>query len=71
MGSDTPHSASDDAPSHAQLHLERAERVASYVPGMEGAVSRTVDRVAVIGAGTMGSGIAVSLADAGIVVDLP
>ncbi len=70
MSPDTPHSASVEAPSRAQLHLERAERLANLVPGMEGAVPRTVDRVAVIGAGTMGSGIAVSLADAGIVVDL-
>ncbi|MDT8332884.1 3-hydroxyacyl-CoA dehydrogenase NAD-binding domain-containing protein [Roseomonas gilardii] len=56
--------------SAAMQHLEAAERLAALVPGTEGATPRVVNRVAVIGAGTMGSGIAVSLANAGLTVDL-
>src|SRR5262249_27638997 len=40
------------------------------VPGLENAIPRAIDRVAVIGAGTMGSGIAVALTNAGIMVSL-
>ena len=59
------------SPAAAALrHLFLAEREARKIPGLEGATPRPTDRVAVIGAGTMGSGIAVSLADAGILVDL-
>ena len=60
----------DSAESMALRHLFLAEREAAKIPGLEGAKPRAVSRVAVIGAGTMGSGIAVSLADAGIDVDL-
>jgi 3-hydroxyacyl-CoA dehydrogenase len=70
MDPGTAQHSSSGAPSPALLHLEASERLANSVPGMEGIAPRAVNRVAVIGAGTMGSGIAVSLADAGIVVDL-
>ena len=54
----------------ALRHLFLAEREAAKVPGLQSATPRAINRVAVIGAGTMGSGIAVALADAGIAVDL-
>ncbi len=58
-----------DLTSPAKTYLEQAERLANSA-GPAGIVPRPVNRIAVIGAGTMGSGIAVSLADAGIMVDL-
>lgn len=54
----------------ALRHLFFAEREAGKVPGMAEAVARHVAMVAVIGAGTMGAGIAVALADAGLPVML-
>lgn len=54
----------------ALRHLFLAEREAARVPGLEGVAPRTVERVAVIGGGTMGSGIAVAVADAGLVVNV-
>jgi 3-hydroxyacyl-CoA dehydrogenase len=54
----------------ALRHLFLAEREAVKVPGLENAIPRAIDRVAVVGAGTMGSGIAVALANAGIMVSL-
>lgn len=61
----------EDASEEAVLrYLAAAERAAAVVPGADEAPPRTIGRVAVIGAGTMGSGIAVSLADAGLAVDL-
>jgi 3-hydroxyacyl-CoA dehydrogenase len=62
------YSAATSSP--ARQHLDAAERLAASVPGTDGLSPRSVDRVVVIGAGTMGSGIAVSLADAGFMVDL-
>ena len=56
--------------SRALRHLFVAERQAAKVPGLQGAVARPIDRVAVIGAGLMGSAIASTLADAGIAVEL-
>lgn len=53
-----------------QDYLQSAEQLAARVPGVEGAHPRAIARAAVIGAGTMGSGIAISLANAGIAVDL-
>ncbi len=51
----------------AQRHIFFAERAARKVPDMPREVkSRKVDTVAVIGGGTMGRGIAMSFADAGI-----
>ena len=57
--------------SRALRHVFFAERACGRIPGIE--ASRTaseVRRAAVIGAGTMGAGIAMSLADAGIPVSL-
>ncbi len=51
-------------------YLTAAEQAAAVVPGTHEVLPPTNERVAVIGAGTMGSGIAVSLADAGLAVDL-
>jgi 3-hydroxyacyl-CoA dehydrogenase len=62
--------ARESPEARALRYLFLAAREAAKVPGLENAEPRTVRRVAVIGAGTMGSGIAVSLADAGIAVDL-
>lgn len=57
--------------SKALRHLFFAEREAAKIPGLpEGIEPRSVERAAVIGAGTMGRGIAISLADAGITVSL-
>lgn len=52
----------------ALRHLFFAERDSRKVPGLEGAKPRTVKQVAILGAGTMGAGIAVSFADAGFPV---
>lgn len=49
----------------ALRHVFFAEREVAKVKGIEGAVPRKVTRVAVIGAGTMGSGIAVAFLDGG------
>jgi 3-hydroxyacyl-CoA dehydrogenase len=49
----------------ALRHVFFAEREAAKVPGLDGVSPRTITTVGVAGAGLMGSGIAVSLADAG------
>jgi 3-hydroxyacyl-CoA dehydrogenase len=55
--------------SKALRHLFFAERAAARIPGIpEGLPARAIRRVGVIGAGTMGGGIAMSLADAGLEV---
>jgi len=57
--------------SQALRHAFFAERAASKVPGIsEKTAQRKVTQVAVVGAGTMGSGIAMSFANAGIPVTL-
>ncbi|PCM44413.1 3-hydroxyacyl-CoA dehydrogenase NAD-binding domain-containing protein [Marinobacter sp. ANT_B65] len=57
--------------SAALRHIFFAERQAPKVPGLDKAVvPRAIDRVAIIGAGTMGGGIAMSFANAGIPVTL-
>ncbi|MGO9356883.1 MAG: 3-hydroxyacyl-CoA dehydrogenase NAD-binding domain-containing protein [Xanthobacteraceae bacterium] len=57
--------------SKAQRHAFFAEREAAKIDGVpEGTKARKVDRVAIIGAGTMGGGIAMSFANAGIPVTL-
>lgn len=57
--------------SAALRHIFFAERQAPKVPGLDKSVaSRSIERVAVIGAGTMGGGIAMSFANAGISVTL-
>ena len=55
----------------AQRYAFFAEREAAKIAGVpEGTKGRKVDRVAIIGAGTMGGGIAMSFANAGIPVTL-
>jgi len=49
----------------ALRHLFFAERAAGRIPALEGVASVPLDVVAVIGAGTMGSGIATALVEAG------
>ncbi|HEV7254041.1 MAG TPA: 3-hydroxyacyl-CoA dehydrogenase NAD-binding domain-containing protein [Mesorhizobium sp.] len=52
----------------ALRHVFSAERLAAKVPGLEGVAPRPVRQVGVVGAGLMGAGIAVALADAGFSV---
>jgi len=52
----------------ALRHLFFAERRLTDVPGLDGAQARPVQRAGVLGAGTMGSGIALALAQAGYAV---
>jgi 3-hydroxyacyl-CoA dehydrogenase len=60
-----------DEESPALRHLARAELEATKVAGLpEGVAPRAVGRVAVVGAGTMGGGIAMCFASAGIPVTL-
>ncbi|MEZ5839394.1 MAG: 3-hydroxyacyl-CoA dehydrogenase NAD-binding domain-containing protein [Hyphomicrobiales bacterium] len=47
-----------------------AEREVGKVPGLEGVEPRPVDRIAIVGAGTMGSGIAIACLDAGFEVTI-
>jgi len=54
----------------ALRHLFLAAREAGKVPGLANVVARPVAHTAVIGAGTMGAGIAMALADAGLPVTL-
>ena len=57
--------------SKAQRYAFFAERAAARVPGLAKEVKpRAVERVAIVGGGTMGRGIAVSFADAGLPVTL-
>ncbi|MFD1330137.1 FAD-dependent oxidoreductase [Mycoplana ramosa] len=58
----------ESAEAKALRHLFLSERQVWKVPGLHGASARPVANVAVIGAGTMGAGIAVALADAGLTV---
>lgn len=59
------------APARAQRHLFFAERRSSVIPGLaKDVVPRTVETVGVLGAGTMGSGIALAFASAGFPVTL-
>lgn len=53
-----------------QQYLDWAEGLSSAVPDLDCIQPRKVEQVAVIGAGTMGAAIAVSLANAGLVVEL-
>lgn len=54
----------------ALRHAFFAERRAAKVPELEGANLRAVNRIGVVGAGTMGAGIAISCLDAGFPVVL-
>ncbi|MEZ5418051.1 MAG: FAD-dependent oxidoreductase [Vicinamibacterales bacterium] len=57
-----------DRQARATAYLTAAEATARLVPGLEGVRPRPIDRVAVIGGGTMGVGIAVACAEAGLPV---
>ena len=56
--------------SQAMIHAFLAERAATKVPAIYGAQPWPVDSVAIVGAGTMGGGIAMAFANAGIPVRL-
>ncbi|WP_250461935.1 3-hydroxyacyl-CoA dehydrogenase NAD-binding domain-containing protein [Microbulbifer litoralis] len=56
--------------SRALRHVFFAEREAARVEGLEGVEARPVRSVGIVGAGTMGGGIAMSLANAGVPVTL-
>jgi 3-hydroxyacyl-CoA dehydrogenase len=56
--------------SRALRHLFFAEREVARIPGLNDALARPINRVAIIGAGTMGSGIAIACADAGLPVEI-
>ena len=57
--------------SHALRHAFFAERAAAKIPGLPpGTLPRAIVTAAVVGAGTMGGGIAICLLDAGIPVTL-
>lgn len=57
--------------SHALRHLFFAERQAAKIPGLPGGTPlRDIRRVGVVGAGTMGGGIAMTFANAGFEVTL-
>jgi len=61
----------DDPRSKALRHVFLAERAAARIPNLpKGTRARPVARAAVIGAGTMGGGIAMNFANAGIPVTL-
>lgn len=55
-------------PSLALRHLFFAERELSKIPGLPEAQPQAINKVGVVGAGTMGSGIAIAFAQAGIPV---
>ncbi len=54
--------------SKALRHAFFAEREVTRVPHLEGVTPRSVGKVGIVGAGTMGAGIAVAFADAGVPV---
>jgi 3-hydroxyacyl-CoA dehydrogenase len=56
--------------SHGLRHAFFAERAVARVPGLPAADATDIARAAVIGAGTMGSGITIALLEAGIAVTL-
>jgi 3-hydroxyacyl-CoA dehydrogenase len=59
------------AQSKALRHLFFAQREALKIPGLDkGLVTRPIDRVGIIGAGTMGGGIAMTFLEAGLPVTL-
>ena len=56
------------APAQALMHVFFAERELAKVPGLPAAEPLTIKKAGVIGAGTMGAGIAITFANAGIPV---
>ncbi len=64
---DTTATATTAAASAALSHLEAARREAARIPGLApDTLARRIARVGVVGAGTMGGGIAMNFANAGI-----
>jgi 3-hydroxyacyl-CoA dehydrogenase len=62
---------SADESARAAAHIEVARQQAALIPGLAADLSlRPINRVAIVGAGTMGSGIAMALANAAIAVTL-
>jgi 3-hydroxyacyl-CoA dehydrogenase len=53
-------------PAQALRHLFKSERVASHLPSDLDARPREIKKIAVVGAGTMGSGIAIAALDSGL-----
>ncbi|WP_420590596.1 3-hydroxyacyl-CoA dehydrogenase NAD-binding domain-containing protein [Bacterioplanoides sp.] len=63
--------ASNSSQARALQHVFFAQRAAQKIPGLDDAVTaREIKQVAIIGAGTMGGGIAMNFANAGIPVKL-
>ena len=60
----------ESAEAQALRHLFLAERAAARLPELDGIAPRQVQHLAVIGAGTMGAGIALACADAGLAVSV-
>jgi 3-hydroxyacyl-CoA dehydrogenase len=60
----------DGPQAQAMRHAFHAEREAAKVPGLDGAEPRTISQCGVIGAGTMGTGIAIALLSAGLPVTI-
>lgn len=54
----------------ALIHVFFAERETRKIPGIPAATPRTIRRAGIIGAGTMGGGIAIAFANAGVPVTL-
>lgn len=71
MSSNSSHSTSNPAVERALAHVKQAAEAAAHIPDIPANIPlRPVNRVAVIGAGTMGGGIAMSLANIGIPVTI-
>ncbi len=64
------HECLDSPQRHSLVYAFFAEREAAKVPELEHAHPRRIDRVGVIGGGTMGVGITVTLLDAGLTVTM-
>src|SRR5208282_4236127 len=58
------------APAHALMHVFFAERELGKIPGLEPAQPVEIKRAGIIGGGTMGTGIAIAFASAGIPVTI-
>lgn len=65
-----PKEIQNHAEQAASAHLSKALDASAHYPGLEAAQPRTIETVAIIGAGTMGAGIAMCFASAGIPVTL-
>ncbi len=64
----TPAPSADET--RALAYIAAAEGAAREVPGVDGVSPRALERVVIIGGGTMGAGIAVSAAEAGLGVTI-